>query len=429
MIRKITFFVLIFAFLTVVSCKKSKAIEDDNTYIEIPLQGNTYVTSGVNIVNYSDGKIGEWNKKSTILSAYFRVMSPFKLKIALKYTASDTSLVRVTCQTKVFDVKFVPGIDNTVDVGEFENMNGYIRTDFQGLSASGSDFGSIKSIIISGEISQDDVLFITNNYYWGLRGPMAVLYYILPNDSIEWFYNEVTVPLGNDPVGSYFVANGFNGGYFGIQVNSPTERRVLFSVWSPYKTDNPEEIPANEQVLLNRKGDNVISQAFGHEGSGRQNFKIFPWKAGTTYKFLTQVLPDPERLTYTKFTCWIYDPDSSKWLLVASNSRPKTNTYYSGAYSFSENFIPANGYIVRKALFSNMWAITAAGEWKRVNQASFTCATTVSTSQRMDYKGGIEDNKFFLQNCGFFSDYTSSNLPLLIIPLEDKPDIDFAKLP
>jgi hypothetical protein len=47
---------------------------------------------------------------------------------------------------------------------------------------------------------------------------------------------EITVPVGQDPIGSYFMANGFGEGYFGFQVNSKTERRVLFSVWSPFRT-------------------------------------------------------------------------------------------------------------------------------------------------------------------------------------------------
>jgi hypothetical protein len=35
---------------------------------------------------------------------------------------------------------------------------------------------------------------------------------------IEWFYSELTVPEGSDVIGSYFMANGFSEGYFGIQV-------------------------------------------------------------------------------------------------------------------------------------------------------------------------------------------------------------------
>ena len=49
------------------------------------------------------------------------------------------------------------------------------------------------------------------------------------------FYNEVTIPKDADPIYSYYMACGFARGYFGIQVNSPTERRVIFSVWDAGK--------------------------------------------------------------------------------------------------------------------------------------------------------------------------------------------------
>jgi len=60
---------------------------------------------------------------------------------------------------------------------------------------------------------------------------------------VHYWYSELKVPKGQDTVGAYFMANGFNHGYFGMQVNSETERRIIFSVWSPFKTDNPKEIP------------------------------------------------------------------------------------------------------------------------------------------------------------------------------------------
>jgi hypothetical protein len=37
----------------------------------------------------------------------------------------------------------------------------------------------------------------------------------------EYFYNEMTIPTGQDPIGSYFMANGFSGGYFGIRSSPP----------------------------------------------------------------------------------------------------------------------------------------------------------------------------------------------------------------
>ena len=80
--------------------------------------------------------------------------------------------------------------------------------------------------------------------------------YSVPSEAgaIEWFYNEVTVPVHNDIEGSYFMATGFDGGYFGIQVNSSTERRVLFSIWSAYKTDDPSAIPADYKVTCLKAG-------------------------------------------------------------------------------------------------------------------------------------------------------------------------------
>ncbi len=71
-------------------------------------------------------------------------------------------------------------------------------------------------------------------FYWGRRGPSVHLTYTVPQDvDLEYAYSEIVVEEGDDPVGSYFMANGFREGYFGIQVNSSQERRVLFSVWSP----------------------------------------------------------------------------------------------------------------------------------------------------------------------------------------------------
>src|SRR5690606_21222867 len=83
-----------------------------------------------------------------------------------------------------------------------------------------------------------------NMFYWGRRGPSVHLQYQFPRSTpLTYAYSEITVPKGQDAIGSYFMANGFGEGYFGMQVNSDTERRVLFSVWSPFQTDNPADIP------------------------------------------------------------------------------------------------------------------------------------------------------------------------------------------
>jgi len=105
------------------------------------------------------------------------------------------------------------------------------------------------------------------------------LSYDVPKDmAVEWFYNEVTVPVGEDLQGSYFMADGFGQGYFGMQVNSPTERHILFSVWSPFQTDDPKAIPDSLRIVLLAKGDGVHAGAFGNEGSGGQSYLNYIWK-------------------------------------------------------------------------------------------------------------------------------------------------------
>ena len=68
------------------------------------------------------------------------------------------------------------------------------------------------------------------------------------------------------------MVNGFGEGYFGMQCNSETERRILFSVWSPFDTQEPKLIPDSLKIKLLRKGEGVYIGEFGNEGSGGKSF-------------------------------------------------------------------------------------------------------------------------------------------------------------
>lgn len=139
--------------------------------------------------------------------------------------------------------------------------------------------------------------------YWGRRGPSVHLGYTLPQgNDYEWFYNEVTVPQDGEVMHSYYMVAGFGEGYFGMQYNSKTERRILFSVWSPFDTQDPRNIPEDQRIRMLRRGDGVRIGEFGNEGSGGQSFMNYPWKAGTTYPFLMHVRPDGKGNTiYTAY--------------------------------------------------------------------------------------------------------------------------------
>jgi hypothetical protein len=269
---------------------------------------------------------------------------------------------------------------------------------------------------------------VKDDFHFGRRGPSVHLRYEIPSESsdIEWFYNEITIPEGNDVQGSYYMANGFAEGYFGIQVNSPTERRILFSVWSPYKTDKPGEIPDEYKIIMLKKGADVITKEFGNEGSGGQSYRKFFWKAGNTYRFLLNGHPSVN--SSTDYTAYFYAPETGKWELIASFRRPKTNNYLRNLYSFLENFIPDTGPVTRKGYYSNQWIRNTKGTWIELTDVKFTADATARKESRLDYSGGIENGVFFLRNCGFFDDKTEMD-KLFKRPASGKPpEIDLQGL-
>jgi hypothetical protein len=222
------------------------------------------------------------------------------------------------------------------------------------------------------------------------------------------------------------MANGFADGYFGIQVNSPTERRILFSVWSPYKTDNPGEIPEEYRIILLKKGKDVITKEFGNEGSGGQSYRVFNWKSGNTYRFLLKGHPSVNNST--DYSAYFFAPETGKWELIASFRRPKTNNYLKSLYSFLENFMTETGPLERKGYYSNQWVCDRNGKWYELSDIKFTADATARKESRLDYSGGVEDGRFFLRNCGFFSDMTRMDQQFSRQKTGKQPDIDLSGL-
>lgn len=426
-------FILILPGILFAVSSKGQQKSPDIHAVTIPLGGNTYITNPQKEgrKNISEKGITQWSDPKTIFSAYFRTAQSGSLCLYLKYKASAPGKIKLSCGKKSFIVDLRQGEEIIDYVGCIEQVDsGYIRIDLQGLERKAKTYAEISSLIVEGSAVEGATNFVNDfSFYWGRRGPSVHLRFSLPaNKDIEWFYNEITVLEGEDPEGSYYMANGFAEGYFGIQVNSATERRVLFSVWSPYSTDNPNEIPEDQRIRLLARGKDVRAGAFGNEGSGGQSYLIYPWKTGNTYRFLTRVKPDGKGST--EYTSYFYTPDEQRWLLIASFSRPHTNTYYKSAYSFVENFNQGNGYLSRKALFNNQWARTKDGEWIYAgDQAKFSVDNTGRQGVRMDYKGGIENNAFFLQNGGFFSDYTPPGSVFNKPGTGIAPNIEFDQLP
>ena len=403
--------------------------------ITVPLGGNTFSSNnerrGGNINN--EGIIN-WTDVQTYFTTYVRTTQPGMVKLWLQLKApGGKSRIQVGIKGKAKDIAAEGTTLQDYYAGEWKvNDTGYIPIVIKGLSKTGAQFAHITHFKLTGTAIDKQTAYVKNDegnfFYWGRRGPSVHLSYTMPqNVNAEWFYNEVTVPKGEDVTGSYFMANGFGEGYFGIQVNSATERRILFSVWSPFQTDDPKAIPDSMKIQLLKKGEGVHAGEFGNEGSGGQSYLKYYWKAGTTYRFLLHGVPDGTH--HTTYTAYFYAPEKGNWMLIASFRRPQTNTYLKRFHSFLENFIPEQGNIERKVLFTNQWIRTDKGEWLELNQARFTGDNTAVKGYRMDYGGGVQQSAFYLRNCGFFSDYTPLR-KLFERPLSgQKPDIQFDQLP
>lgn len=397
--------------------------------LEVAMAGNSYVTEGMKGARITDKGVTCWMDPETVISTYFHVGQAGKLKLSLKAKAiGTTSKIKVTAGRKSFTVTIPEGDFTVVPVGNIKvAAPGYVRVDMQGVSKGESTFPEVSELIVDNV--EGSANYVKDfSAYWGRRGPSVHMNYNLPKTPVEYFYNEVTVPVDGDVEASYYMANGFGEGYFGMQFNSPEERRVLFSVWSPFETQDPKAIPEDDRIRLLRQGEGVHIGEFGNEGSGGQSYLKYNWKAGKTYKFLMQVKPDGKGNTV--YTAYFFATDENRWRLIASFLRPKTDTYYRHAHSFLENFSPVQGAYTRRVFFGNQWALDINGEWHQVVDGRFTHDATANAGVRLDYKGGLtDDNKsFFLQNGGFFNDNTKAGTSFKRENTGVKPVIDFRQL-
>ncbi len=329
---------------------------------------------------------------------HFAAGGPLQISLTLRLAAPNVSHLRLTVAGQSREaVASGSGADAKPITIAFGSVTlpapGDYVFDLAGLSRTGPTFGDLDALVLSGAATQGAHFSQAKT-----RGaPSVHLFYKTPKDApIAWFYNEVTARA--DPICSYYMACGFSRGYFGIQVNSPTERRVIFSVWDSGKepTDRSKVSP-DDLVQLLAKGPDVYTSGFGHEGTGGHSHLVYPWKTGHTYRFLVSAEPDG---TGTIYTGYFYFPEKKDWGLIARFRAPRDGGTLRGLYSFNEDFNGANGFLARRAEFGPQWIRTPDGAWTEITQAGFSC-TGDGISERLDRSGGVVKDRFFLANGGF----------------------------
>lgn len=408
----------------------------------VPLGGNAYITQAQNKPDESidNGGLHNWDSSKTTISTYVDVLQPGELQVSLVggLFGSTRSTVKVSIGDQSETVALAPaGVANSVfPVGTFTiDQPGYVKIDLQGISNDGGYYGDISALQLEGSATTSGLLFANDpaNFYWSRRGPSVHLGYHVPA-ATEYFYSEVTVPTGQDPVGTYYMANGFNVGYFGMQVNASNKRWILFSVWDPSKGS----------TTLVAKGNKTLVNNFGGEGTGGQSHLICNWVAGNTYRFVTRAQPDGQGNTL--FSAWFGTPQNDdgcgddgqasgpaqagvKWHFLATWNYPGGSIYHKGMYSFLESFNPDLGYLGRRASFGNQWAVSSTGAWSEITQAWYDVDPTGLNKQRADFAGGADNNQFYLRNDGFFKPSVASGQTFVRRPNGAHPDVDLGNLP
>lgn len=365
-----------------------------------------------------------WVDPQQKISWFFYVKNPGELQLSfLSNSVNSGSTIAITVAGKTFQTKMISGAAaKKTTVGKLQiTDSGFYSVTISCIKKQGKTIANIQSLELKGSATVGmhfNPVERRNAASVHLKYPLA--------DSIKAmaFYNEIIVPEGADHLHSYYMACGFKRGYFGIQVNSPTERRVIFSVWDAgNEAIDRNKVPDSNKVKLLAKGYNVVATDFGNEGTGGHSHFVYPWKTGEKYQFMVFALTDSAKST-TIYSGYFFIPETGKWKLIASFRAPKDGNYLQNLYSFSENFWGVNGQLERKAYFGNQWVQKSNGRWEELLTSTFSYDATGKAGHRIDYSAGTEGKQFYLSHGGFKPANIQFGQRLQRQPTGQRPNVD-----
>ena len=425
--KKTQCFILVWGIMfvyTTVNAQKAISIPAYTAYA-VPAEENNGAEES-KMFSVKDG-LHNWTNTKQQIRFYFKIRNIGKLQLSiLLKTKNVGNILAVSFAEKTFMVP-VPLSNNfkLVNIGSVKiSDTGFYTVTISSSINKASIIADIKSLELYG-YAKKNIHFNTTSRK--NAASVHLLYPVADSLKITSFYNEISIPKGSDAIHSYFMACGFARGYFGIQVNSSTERRVIFSVWDAgNEAVDRNKVAADNKVLLIAKGENVFADGFGNEGTGGHSHWVFNWKTEETYKFLVTVNIDSASNS-TTYTGYFFIPEIKKWKLIASFKAPKDGKPLRKLYSFVENFDGVNGQHYRKAYFGNTWIKNENGGWKALTLSKFSYDATGKAGDRIDYGGGTENNKFYLWNGGFINANAQFNDEFTSLAASEKPIVDLYK--
>ena len=209
------------------------------------------------------------------------------------------------------------------------------------------------------------------------------------------FYNEVVVEKSVN--GSYFMACGWNTGYFGIQqLGRPEDKVLLFSVWDPVKGDDPNATAKEDRVEVTYQADGVRVKRFGGEGTGGQCMWHYDWHIGETNSFIIRARVEGQK---TEYTAWFRTRDG--WKKLAGFRTKTGGKPLGGYYSFIEDFRRdgKSAREERRARFLNGWVKSTQDNWVALKRARFT-ASGAEWESKDNIDCGASGGSFYLATGG-----------------------------
>ncbi len=326
-----------------------------------------------------------WKSAKQSLVWYGETKGPVKLHLAVLLAGPTTGRLTMTVGGQRHPGALRQG---RIDFGTFDVKKGALRAALTTDAASGPEVASLEA---DGAVR------------WAMskRRNAASVHLRWPTPQgadVRWFYNEAA--MLTDPEWSYTMACGFARGYFGMQVNSPTERRVIFSVWDAgNEAVDRDRVSDENRVQLVAKGEGVVADSFGNEGTGGHSHLVYPWRTGKPLRFLVGCRPEGERTLYAGY---FMAPGDKTWRLVAAFRAPKDGKSLGSLYSFSEDFVGANGQRKRESAYGHGWLGMADGSWVPLTMATFT-TDGHGKADRWDYDAFVKEGRFHLLHGGFLS--------------------------
>ncbi len=360
-----------------------------------------YLQPDFNAAQFSEDKgVTRWRDAKQTLNWYglFRNSGKINIRVVIHRESGSASewLLKVGSQEKTIKAaEIAQSQDVTLDFGSFEIQQvGYQRFELRALDDAALSETRIVELRLEGPATKD--------VHFNLKprrnaASVHMVYQVPSSISVSTMYCEVTAV--EDPTSSFYMSCGWHRGYLGMQVISPTERRIIFSVWdSGDEQVDRDKVKQENRTRLIAKGEKVIAHDFGNEGTGGHSHLKVMWKTGTTQRFAVTAKPTNE--SHTIYAGYWYDPEKNEWMLISAWDAPKDGQWLKGLHSFSEDFSGSNGYMHRKALYGNQWIKTKENEWLELNATKFSHDPT-GREDRFDRSMGVENGQFFLSHGGF----------------------------